>query len=84
MIELELLRCRDLVLNRLFIVRPPAIRTGTLFVGGLETVEAELADLDGGLASSPQSDATTTYDTYLIAARAWSEILVGEIKLFNT
>lgn len=45
LVELELLRCRYLVLNGFLIIEPAAIWTRAFLVGGLETVETELADL---------------------------------------
>ena len=45
LVELEFLRCWNFVLDRFLIVNPTAIRTGTLLVGGFETIEAELAYL---------------------------------------
>ena len=45
LVELEFLRCRYLVLNCFFIIDSTAIWTSAFLVGGLETVETELADL---------------------------------------
>lgn len=45
LVELELLRRRYLVLNCFLIIDPAAIWTSAFLVGGLETVETELADL---------------------------------------
>jgi hypothetical protein len=45
LVELELLWRRYLVLNCFLVIDSPAIWTSALLVGGLETVEAELADL---------------------------------------
>ena len=45
LVELELLPRRYLVLNCFFIIGPATIWTSAFLVGGLETVETELADL---------------------------------------
>jgi hypothetical protein len=45
LVELELLRRRYLVLNGFLVIDPATIWTSAFLVGGLETVETELADL---------------------------------------
>ena len=45
LVELELLRRRYLVLNCFFVIDSAAVWTSAFLVGGLETIETELADL---------------------------------------
>ena len=85
----------DLVLYRLLVVRPPTVWAGALFVGILEAVEAELADLCGSQ-HFPQSKASSGrcarsgrgaqvygVQTYLVATWTRFEILVREVELLD-
>ena len=85
LVELEFLRSRYFVLYGFLIVDSTAIWTGTLFVGSLETVEAELAYLARRWsADKAKTDVKTRTRvigpeagcTYLITTRARFEVLV--------
>lgn len=79
LIGLELLSGRNFVLDSLFVIGPSAVWTGALLVCCLERVEAKLTYLR----RVSQSVLRIIHKTHLVAARTWSEVLVGEIELLN-
>lgn len=84
LVELKFFSGGDLVLNGLLVVRSSAVGAGALFIGILETVEAELTNLRRGRSVNQVKEIKGWQSTYLVAARTRSEVFVREVKFFDT
>jgi len=81
--QILLFRRHHFPLYGFLVVGSPTCRTQTVHVV-LDIVEAELTDLGSLLAASIGVKRTASVGTYLVSARTWSKVPVGEIQLLDT